>query len=147
MEIVLRRSRAAILARGVSTHLTGRICLFKAKGYMGPVQVISTHSNTCRIQLHLQTDPWDGNHGSSQFSIDMPITGISATAFSVIVNAGYGINAIIISEDLVIKSIWALKSAGASTQMLLDAFNRGEGLPREVVELRYSPFVSSTIRG
>lgn len=145
MPVAARKSPAVILAREVSAHLNGRICLFKAKGYMGPVRVVSAYSNTRRIRLHLQTEPWDGNLRSSEFSIDMPITGLSATAFSVIVNAGYGINAIIVSHESAISAIRALKSAGASTQMLLDAFNRARGLPHEVVQLRDSTFVPSPL--
>lgn len=145
MSTVARQSRAVTLAREVSAHLNGRICLFKAKGYMGPVRVISARSNTRRIRLHLQTYPWEDDYRPSEFSIDMPITGVSATAFSVIVNAGYGVNAIIVSNHIAIAAIGALKSAGASTQKLLNAFNRAGGLPPEVIQLRDRPFVPSPL--
>ncbi len=132
--------RQVAFAKTVATHLQGKSFLYKDKSYLGPIQVEFASSSYRWIQVSFVTQPWHRQQAQRRYTLVTPVRGVSANAFSICLNAGYGINGIFIHASAAIGEIRQLYETGASFQDLIYAFNTGRGLSELTASLLRHPF-------
>jgi hypothetical protein len=134
-------SHVLALSRLAAKRLDGSHCLFKDRSYIGPVHVDSAVCDSEWITVSMTTRPWLSSSKSRTIHLQMPVSGTSASAFSVLLDAGYGVNGTFVHQPDAIQAIEDLRSSGADTQALLWAVSRSQGLPVEVRALRGKPLI------
>ncbi len=124
----------------VACAMQGRGCIYKDKSYMGPAKVLDTYNDGERIRFKVLTLGSSRRHPSRTFVLDCPADWTSMDAFSICLNAGYGINGIFVHHPAAIAAIEEMEKSGGSTQDLLDAINHRRGLSKEIAALQRQPF-------
>lgn len=138
-----RAPRAVKYAKSIANYLLGRTCIYKDKGYIGPVSIDFASSSYRWIQISFITHPWGNQETPQRRTLIAPIRGISAEGFSIHVSAGYGINGIFVHDASAIEAINQLYVAGADGQEIIHAINFGKYLPENISMLRYMPLKTS----
>lgn len=123
----------------VAELLAGRLCVYKEKGYVGPVLVERAKCEAGALEMDVTTRPWDSAQEGQAFVLMGPLDGVAANGFSIAVGA-YGAGGTLVHAQRAIDEIEALRRSGASRQQLVDAINAGEGLSDAVRALLRQPF-------